>query len=492
MSYRLFLFFTLFLTVFASQALPQQYDASFDSPIVDAANKGDRFEVARLMKVGTSPNTKGAFGTTALMRAAYIGDVEIAKLLIDNGARVNDKDIGGATALHIAARRGNTAMVELLMKYGANPEIKDKEGFDPTSRATKSKHLKIVDKIKTETSAAALQANTNPLIKKADGKPKAASLQKEMIVSTHNHNPEPIIHLEPDHVIEHVALAPLDTPETVHVVEVVPVAETKANAIKTNHDHIYPQQHQSTVQDLRSLAKPKVTVNSENPDEDDNDSYQPAPQPAQAVQSPHLPTAQKLSHKQPVTAKTNALVKVEDEGNVNVAPAEAEQTAASQPDKATSAELEHHTILTPHHFIEIAKAQPRETANKPTTPPAGVSVAEAVKLPDDIDLHKDFHLVKRSHLQKPDWVNQENSSPENSWIEVTGLPSKQDAIHFWQDLTRDEYFQGSSSKLIVGKTVDSPAKLHIGIFTSTQEALQTCSVVRKQNSRLLCYVLKGN
>jgi len=491
MSYKLFLFTILFLTVFASQALAQQYDATFESPIVDAANKGDKFEVARLMKTGVSPNTKGAFGTTALMRAAYIGDVDTARMLIDNGARVNDKDIGGATALHIAARRGNTPMVELLMKYGANPEIKDKEGFDPTSRAVKSNHLKIVDKIKKESPALPPLANSDPLIKKADGNQKAVNLHKST-AHAYNDNPEPIIHLEPDHVIEHVALAPLETPDTVHVVEVVPVAETRVIAIKTEPEPLSPQPHQSTVQDLRSLVKPKVIVNSENPDEDDNDKYSSVPQSVPVVQGPPLPPAPKPSHTKPTKADPHTLVKVEDDGSSIIPPAESEAIATPQPEKVNASDHIHSTILTPHHFIEISTAKARENAAQPKTPPAGVSVAEAVKLPDDIDLHKDFHLVKRSHLQNPDWVSPEDSGPENSWIEVTGLTSKQEAIYFWQELTRDEYFQGSASKLIVGKTADSPAKLHIGRFTSPQEALQTCSVVRKQNSRLLCYVLKGN
>ena len=195
MSCRLFLFTILFFTAFASPALAQHYDASFESPIVDAANRGDRFEVARLLRTGISPNTKGAFNTTALMRAAYLGNVEVARLLIDNGATVNDRDIGGATALHIAARRGNGAIVELLIKHGANPDVKDKEGYDPTSRAAKSNHLKIVDKIQRTNAATLTQtANSNAIINKRDKRKQIIELHEHNPHNAHNDQPETIIH----------------------------------------------------------------------------------------------------------------------------------------------------------------------------------------------------------------------------------------------------------------------------------------------------------
>lgn len=477
MSCRSFLFTILFFTVFTSPALAQHYDASFESPIVDAANRGDKFEVARLLRAGISPNTKGGFNTTALMRAAYLGNVEVARLLIDNGASVNDRDIGGATALHIAARRGNSAIVELLIKHGANPDIKDKEGFDPTSRAAKSNHLKIVNKIQraNATTPTTQSANSDPIINKHEHK-------QIVTLTAPSDQPETIIHLEPDYKIEHVTLAPLDTHDTHDTGYIgeasLPITAAGIHVIPAEHEYSHPPYQRSTVQDLRSLVKPKVIESVDDDDEEDSgeDHDFSFPQLISVIHGALSPDSQPI-HTEPVG----------DNADIIAPLAEIELVATPQPKQIKAIEPS-----ISHNFIEIPITKTQETEQKPKTPPAGLSVAEAVKLPDDIDLHKDFHLIKRSHLQKPDWVSAENSGAENSWIEVTGLTNKQNAIHFWQELTRDEYFQGSVSKLVVGKTAASPAKLHIGRFTNASEALQTCSVVRKQNSRLLCYVLKEN
>jgi hypothetical protein len=443
MSCRLFLYVIFFFIAFAGLPLAQHFDASFESPIVDAANKGDKFEVARLLKMGISPNTKGAFGTTALMRAAYLGDVELAGMLINKGANVNDKDIGGATALHIAARRGNSTVVELLLKHGAQPDIKDKEGFDPTSRAAKSNYLKIANKMQSENTALSQPVRPNS-VNTQQNKPVAES-DNQKLESVPDNHPEIVILPEPGHKIERTTLAPIE----IHKPEQVDKAA----------------KHDTTVQDLRKQVKLKV----EEDDDNANLSWQ---QPAAVIQEPLSATIIEPEHIQPVDNSRETTVMVH------------------QPDEQITKVTEPIMLPPmPQHFIETPSIKTHEPALQPTVP-VGLSVAEAVKLPDDIDLHKDFHLIKRSYLQKPDWVNPDNSELEVLWIEVTGLSGKQEAIDFWQDLTRDEYFQGSASQLIVSKTTGVSAKLRIGKFINANDAMQTCSVVRKQNSKLLCYLLQ--
>jgi ankyrin repeat protein len=58
-------------------------------------------------------------GTTPLMRAAVLGDVERIKKLIGQGADVNQVDPGGETALMYAAASGSAASVDCLLKAGA-------------------------------------------------------------------------------------------------------------------------------------------------------------------------------------------------------------------------------------------------------------------------------------------------------------------------------------------------------------------------------------
>lgn len=117
------------------------YATSFNSEIVDAADIGDLSQVIKLLKEGTSPDDKGDFGVTALMRAAFRGNTDIIQALVEAGAYVNAADIGGATALHLAAKNGHTDAVRALLYYGAYIDVPDKENWTPLMRATLGKHV---------------------------------------------------------------------------------------------------------------------------------------------------------------------------------------------------------------------------------------------------------------------------------------------------------------------------------------------------------------
>ena len=122
-----------------------EYDYSFDSPIIDAADAGNEYEVSRLLRSGASPNSKGLFNSTALMRAALKGHESVTRSLLEAGADVHAKDIGGATALHFASRAGNKKIADLLLRYGASPDVLDNEGYTPLKRAVMSQHPSIVE-----------------------------------------------------------------------------------------------------------------------------------------------------------------------------------------------------------------------------------------------------------------------------------------------------------------------------------------------------------
>jgi ankyrin repeat protein len=117
----------------------------FENQLVDAAEIGNTLEVISLIKGGTSPNVRGIFGTTPLLRASFRGHLEIAKALIAAGADLNASDIGGATPLHIASRHGQSKIVDLLLTKGAMVDAADKDGWTPLMRAASAKHADIVD-----------------------------------------------------------------------------------------------------------------------------------------------------------------------------------------------------------------------------------------------------------------------------------------------------------------------------------------------------------
>lgn len=128
---------------FASDAY--EYDYSFENPLIDAADKGNEYELTRLLKNGASPNSKGLFNSTALMRASLRGHDAVIRYLLEAGADVHAKDIGGATALHFASRSGHKKIVDLLLRYGASPDISDNEGYTPLKRAILTQHASIAD-----------------------------------------------------------------------------------------------------------------------------------------------------------------------------------------------------------------------------------------------------------------------------------------------------------------------------------------------------------
>ncbi len=92
-----------------------------DSPVADAAMRGDSAKVRLLLKQGMDANAAQADGMTALHWAAARGDVEQARMLIFAGARVEASTRNGSyTPLHLASQAGRAAVVKALLDAGAN------------------------------------------------------------------------------------------------------------------------------------------------------------------------------------------------------------------------------------------------------------------------------------------------------------------------------------------------------------------------------------
>ena len=88
--------------------------------IADAASKGNKAEIARLLKRGADVNAQQADGATALQWAAYRGDAKLAELLLKAGAKADLANHDGATPLWLAAARGDAAVIQALLKGGAD------------------------------------------------------------------------------------------------------------------------------------------------------------------------------------------------------------------------------------------------------------------------------------------------------------------------------------------------------------------------------------
>jgi uncharacterized protein len=90
------------------------------SPLLFAARVGDIESAKLLLAAGADVNDQLPDGTSALVEAAYSGNGAVATLLLDKGADPNAAGVG-YTALHAAVLRGDADLVKALLAHGANP-----------------------------------------------------------------------------------------------------------------------------------------------------------------------------------------------------------------------------------------------------------------------------------------------------------------------------------------------------------------------------------
>jgi uncharacterized protein len=85
-----------------------------------AARVGDVESARLLLDAGANVNDTLPDSTTALIDAAHSGQGAVAALLLERGADPNNGDIG-YTALHAAVLRGDLTLVKALLAHGAKP-----------------------------------------------------------------------------------------------------------------------------------------------------------------------------------------------------------------------------------------------------------------------------------------------------------------------------------------------------------------------------------
>jgi len=114
------------------------------SEVADAASKGDRAQVERLLKSGADVNAQQGDGATALQWAAYRGDAKLAELLLKAGAKPGLANHNGATPLWLAATSGDAAVIQALLKGGADANEALPLGRRPLMLAARSGNVDAV------------------------------------------------------------------------------------------------------------------------------------------------------------------------------------------------------------------------------------------------------------------------------------------------------------------------------------------------------------
>lgn len=116
-----FIFFVVETAAEASALRNRQNPAAARRRLSAAIQAGDLKSTRMMLKAGVKLNGKGSEeGMTPLATAAFHGQLEIAKYLIEQGAAVNGRNNDGNTPLILAAFTCRDEMCRLLLSHGAS------------------------------------------------------------------------------------------------------------------------------------------------------------------------------------------------------------------------------------------------------------------------------------------------------------------------------------------------------------------------------------
>ena len=121
------LMFTLSATAGAEKSL-----------VADAAMRGDRTAIQKLLAQKADVNAPQADGATALHWAVFHGDKELVQQLVRAGANVSAVNREGATPLWLASVLGDPAILSALIEGGADPNEKLPLGRTPLMIASRT------------------------------------------------------------------------------------------------------------------------------------------------------------------------------------------------------------------------------------------------------------------------------------------------------------------------------------------------------------------
>jgi ankyrin repeat protein len=163
-SFALKALFAVLLSATTSAAFAQ-------AELAEAAAKGDKAEIERLLKGRADVNAQQADGATALQWAAYRGDARLTERLLKAGAKPGLANRNGATPLWLAATRGDAAVIQALLKGGASANEELPLGRRPLMLAARSGNVDAVHALLehgADVNASETERGTNALMQAAD------------------------------------------------------------------------------------------------------------------------------------------------------------------------------------------------------------------------------------------------------------------------------------------------------------------------------------
>lgn len=116
------------------------------TPLIDAAFWGDLERVKILVEYGANIDAQSSFGITALMKACQMDHLEVAKYLIEKGANIELKNDAGENTLLFSmnSSREKLKLVDYLLSKGFAPNSRDNGGETALMWAVKWGHHETV------------------------------------------------------------------------------------------------------------------------------------------------------------------------------------------------------------------------------------------------------------------------------------------------------------------------------------------------------------
>ena len=114
------------------------------TPLMHAARVGDIEVVKALLARGADPALMNADGNGALWFACFADSEDCVSALIDAKAPLDSQNVNGATALIYCASAGKAPLVKLLLDAGANPELMTLDDFTALELASNMVCLKLL------------------------------------------------------------------------------------------------------------------------------------------------------------------------------------------------------------------------------------------------------------------------------------------------------------------------------------------------------------
>ena len=114
------------------------------TPLMHAARVGDVEAVKGLLSRGADPALMNADSNGALWFACFADSEACAGALIDAGAPLDSQNVNGATALIYCASAGKTPLVRQLLQAGANPDLMTLDDFTALELAANHECLKLL------------------------------------------------------------------------------------------------------------------------------------------------------------------------------------------------------------------------------------------------------------------------------------------------------------------------------------------------------------